>query len=411
MMPSKKSNRPTNLLTIQESQARRERPMTGFGLWRLGFRPFYLGGALLASVAMLLWLGILSGAWSLPETTLNPMTWHAHEMVFGFTLAIIAGFLLTASNNWTGILPAAGLRLAILFLLWSLARFFMIQGSILLAATADLAFAVLLAGFLFRVLWRARLWKNFTLLGLVILMAAFNVWFYVILLTDQSTSPLYPVELALLVVMQLLVVMGGRVIPNFTQNGVPGIAVWKPPFFVTATPLFTAFGIVGWFTLPPRLAFTGCLIGAGINLARWIGWQPWKTLKHPMVWVLQLGYVWIPVTLLLMGFESLGLVQRSMPVHALAVGAMGLIIAGMITRTAMGHTGRPIIASRLETGFFLLIAFSGLLRVAAASQQPGNSLSNLLLLASGMTWAIGFLAYAYRYAPWLWRPRIDGRPG
>lgn len=156
------------------------------------------------------------------------MTWHAHEMVFGFTLAIIAGFLLTASNNWTGILPAAGLRLAILFLLWSLARFFMIQGSILLAATADLAFAVLLAGFLFRVLWRARLWKNFTLLGLVILMAAFNVWFYVILLTDQSTSPLYPVELALLVVMQLLVVMGGRVIPNFTQNGVPGIAVWKP---------------------------------------------------------------------------------------------------------------------------------------------------------------------------------------
>ena len=143
MMPSKKSNRPTNLLTIQESQARRERPMTGFGLWRLGFRPFYLGCALLASVAMLLWLGILSGAWSLPERTLNPMTWHAHEMVFGFTLAIIAGFLLTASNNWTGILPAAGLPLAILFLLWSLARFFMIQGSILLAATADLAFAAL----------------------------------------------------------------------------------------------------------------------------------------------------------------------------------------------------------------------------------------------------------------------------
>lgn len=412
MTSVKKTTRPNNLLSIKESQARRERPMTGFGLWRLGFRPFYLGAALFSAAAILFWLSILFGNVTLSDLGINPIYWHAHEMVFGFALAVIAGFLLTASNNWTGILPAAGLPLAALFLLWALARLFILQGYIPLAAACDMAFTVLLAGLLFRVLWLARLWKNFTLLGLIVLMGAFNAWFYNIVLADQPINPLYPVELALLVIMQLLVIMGGRVIPNFTQNGVPGIAVWKPSFFVVATPLCTALGIVGWFTLPAHLSFVCCLIAASINLARWIGWKPWQTFRHPMVWVLQLGYLWIPVTLLAMGFESLGLVSRSMPVHALAVGAMGLIIAGMITRTAMGHTGRQIVASRIELAFFLLIALSGLLRVLAASPQLlSTTQTNALLLFSGVAWSLGFLTYAYRYASWLFRPRIDGRPG
>ncbi len=408
----KKPTRPSNLLTIKESQARRERPMTGFALWRLGFRPFYLGAALFSSAAVLLWLSFLSGTLSLPSSGNNQVFWHAHEMVFGFALAVIAGFLLTASNNWTGILPAAGRPLAFLFMLWAFARLFMILGDIKLAAASDIAFAVLLAGLLFRVLWLSKLWKNFSILGLVILMGAFNVWFYIITLTNQPVNPLYPVELALFAILELLVVMGGRVIPNFTQNGVMGIKVWKPQFFVIATPASTALAIVAWFILPPRLAFAFCLIGASINLLRWLGWKPWQTLKHPMVWVLQLGYLWIPVTLLAMGFEALGLVPRSLPVHALAMGAMGLIIAGMITRTAMGHTGRRIIASRFELAFFVLIAMSGLLRVIAALPQflPPEQVS-WLLFVSGSAWSLGFLTYIYRYAPWLARPRIDGHPG
>lgn len=406
-----KTTRPNNLLTIKESQARRERPMSGFGLWRLGFRPFYLGSALFSAAAILFWLGILSGHMAMPATSINPVFWHAHEMVFGFALAVIAGFLLTASNNWTGILPAAGMPLASVFLLWALARLFIIIGNLPLAAAADISFALLLVGLLFRVLWLAKLWKNFTLLGLVALMGIFNAWFYAMVLTDQPGNPLFPIELALLVVMQILVIMGGRVIPNFTQNGVPGITIWKPPFFVIATPVITAMAILAWLTLPPRLALVTCLVAAGVNFSRWVGWKPWKTLKHPMVWVLQLGYLWIPITLLTMGLDSVGIVLRSLPIHTLAVGAIGLIIAGMITRTAMGHTGRQISASRLELGFFLLIAISGLLRALAATQLWTPTQVSGLLLASGTAWSLGFLVYACRYAPWLFRPRIDGRPG
>ena len=337
-------------------------------------------------------------------------------MVFGFALAVIAGFLLTASNNWSGILPAAGLPLATLCLIWVLARMAMalslLHDQIVLAAMLDITFNALLATLLFRVLWLAKLWKNFSLLGIVTLLGALNAWFYITLLSDTPSNPLYPIEMALLAIIMLLVIMGGRVIPNFTQNAIRGISLWKPSFFNGATPITTLLGIIGWVTAPPRIAFVLCLIAAAINTARWVGWKPWKTFRHPMLCVLQLGYAWIPITLICMGLESFGLAPRSLPVHALATGAMGLIIAGMITRTAMGHTGRPIIASRIETTFFLLIGTSAITRVLASLPSiQADNWTNPLLITAGTTWALGFLMYAIRYAPWLWRPRIDGRPG
>lgn len=411
-----KSPRPSNLLSIQESQARKERPMTGFGLWRLGFRPFYLGAAAFSALAITLWLatlfGLLGSNAPLTAPSINPLYWHAHEMAFGFALAVIAGFLLTASNNWTGILPAAGLPLALLFALWATARLAMLGDSLLLAAACDTAFALLLSALLLRVLALAKLWKNFILLGMVALMGGLNGWFYTILLGDLPVNPLYPIELALLIILQLLVIMGGRVIPMFTQNGVAGVRVWRPQWLVWLTPLATALGIISWLTLPPRLASLLCVLAALVNLIRWIGWKPWQCLKQPMVWVLQLGYLWIPVTLFSLGLEALQVVPRSLPIHALAVGAMGLITAGMITRTAMGHTGRPILATASEHAMFVLIAISGVLRTLAAIpslQTP--TLTPILLLFSGSAWVIAFLVYLSRYSPWLFRPRLDGRPG
>ncbi len=407
-----KSPRPSNLLSIRESQARKERPMTGFGLWRLGFRPFYLGAAAFSALAMAFWLASLFGLWTSTAPSINPLYWHAHEMVFGFALAVIGGFLLTASNNWTGILPAAGLPLALLFALWAAARLAMLGNFLLLAAVCDTSFALLLSALLFRVLALAKLWKNFMLLGIVALMGGLNVWFYALLLQDLPGSPLTPIELALLLILQLLVIMGGRVIPMFTQNGVPGVRVWRPQPLVWLTPLATASGILGWLTLPPRLAFLMCMGAALVNLVRWLGWKPWHCLKQPMVWVLQLGYLWIPITFFSLGLEALGVVPRSLPIHALAVGAMGLIIAGMITRTAMGHTGRPILASVMERAMFVLFALSGLVRsLAAIPALQTPTLTPALLLLSGSTWIIAFLCYLSRYSPWLFRPRLDGRPG
>lgn len=413
MNTRQKTSRPTNLLSIQENQARKERPMTGFGLWRLGFRPFYLGAAFFSSTAILLWLGALWGYVSLPTfSTLNPIAWHAHEMVFGFALAVIAGFLLTASNNWTGILPAAGLPLATLFCLWGAARYLLAADDLLIAAWADLAFVALLVSLLFRVLYLARLWKNFPILGLVVLMGALNAWFYAIAILNLPINPLLPIELALLVILQLLVVMGGRVIPMFTQNGIPGISVWKPNCFIYLAPITSILAIFGWIVFPPHLAFLLCATASAVHFVRWLGWKPWRCLKKSMVWVLQLGYAWIPITFFFMGLHALDLVPRSVPMHALAVGAMGLIIAGMITRTAMGHTGRQIIATRVETAIFILIACSAIFRVMAAfpALLPPEA-TTALLLASGSLWVMAFLHYLMRYATWLFRPRLDGMPG
>lgn len=414
MTGTSKTRRPTNLLTIKESQARKERPMTGLGIWRLGFRPFYLGASLFSGAAIALWLGTLSGIYTFPVSpNLSPLTWHAHEMVFGFAFAVIAGFLLTATNNWTGMLPAAGQPLAALFCFWLMARIFLATGAVTVAAVFDLLFAGFLSLLLFRVLWLARLWKNFLILGLVILMGGLNVMFYARLLDGSAGGiTLYPVEVTLLVMMQLLVIMGGRVIPMFTQNGIPGISVWKPNVLTKLTPIATALGIIAWLIFPPRVATVLCVLAGLINLIRWVGWKPWLTLRFPMVWILQLGYLWIPITFLSMSLESLGISSRSLPVHALGAGALGLIIAGMITRTAMGHTGRMIMPSGIDRLFFYLIALAAITRVIAATPYIQGSPGYIVLLnISGVSWVIGFIAYLYQYTPWLFRSRIDGRPG
>ena len=409
-----KSSRPTNLLTIKESQARKERAVTGLGIWRLGFRPFYLGAALFSSLAIALWLGTLAGIYIFPDSPhLSPLVWHAHEMVFGFAFAVIAGFLLTAANNWTGMLPAAGQPLAALFCCWLMARILLAAGAVSVAAFFDLFFAGLLSLLLFRVLWLAKLWKNFLILALVVLIGALNAWFCARLIDGSAGgATLYPVEVALFAMMQLLVIMGGRVIPMFTQNGVPGISVWKPIVLAKLTPIASALGIIAWLVFPPRLATLFCVLACLINLIRWLGWKPWHTWRFPMVWVLQLGYFWIPTIFLFMSLESLGIASRSLPVHALGVGALGLIIAGMITRTALGHTGRMIIPSGFDKYFFYLVALAAVTRVIAATPSlQGSPAANPILLLSGTCWASGFIVYLYQYTPWLFRPRIDGRPG
>ena len=388
--------------------------MTGLGIWRLGFRPFYLGASLFSSLAIFLWLSTLAGIESFPNGQQpSPLLWHAHEMVFGFAFAVIAGFLLTAANNWTGMLPAAGQPLAALFCCWLMARIFLAAGAVSVAAVFDLLFAGLLSLLLFRVLWLAKLWKNFLILGLVFLIGALNAWFYARLIDGSAEgAALYTVEVALFAIMQLLVIMGGRVIPMFTQNGVPGISVWKPIMLAKLAPVTTAFGIIAWLMFPPRLATLFCVLACLINLIRWLGWKPWHTWRFPMVWILQLGYFWIPATFLFMSLELLGIAPRTLPVHALGVGALGLIVAGMITRTAQGHTGRMITPTGFDKCFFYLLALAAAARVIAATPSlQGSPAAYPILLLSGTCWASGFIVYLYQYTPWLFRPRIDGRPG
>lgn len=413
-MTQPRSNWPKNLLTISENQARFDRPMLGTGLWRLGFRPFYLGAAAMSILGVLAWVGVIFNLFSLPAGHHNmpTMYWHAHEMVFGFAFAVIAGFLLTAANNWTGHVPAAGRPLMLLFCTWLAGRILFLMAWYPAAALLDLLFALSLIGLILRVLCLARLWRNLPILGLVVLMGSLNALFYASLLDLYDGTLLAPIEGALLMMLQLLVVMGGRVIPMFSQNGVPGLKPWRPTILDKITPAMTFLAIVSWLVLPATLAFTACLVAGLTNLIRWLGWKPWRTLLHPMVWILQLGYAWIPVTLILLGCVRMDWVPHTLAIHALGTGALGMIVIGMITRTAMGHTGRMIKDSRIERLCFMLIGFSAVLRVAAALPLSMDSLliDSLISLAA-LTWSTAFGLYIFRYAPWLLRPRIDGKPG
>lgn len=409
-MNSTQAKRPTNLLNIGESQTKFDKPMTGIGIWRLGFRPFYLGGALFTIFAMFMWLGVITNTLALPpsDSGLAPLLWHAHEMIFGFALAIIAGFLLTASNNWTGHVPAAGLPLATLFGFWAFARVSFTLGHIIIAGVFDLLFVALLSIMVLRVFWLAKIWKNLPILMIVVGLGSLNLLFYGSYLGWFQVNSLFPMELALLLIMQLLVVMGGRVIPMFTKNGILGLKITEWPPVVRSVASISFIAILSWIWMPPTIAASLCFLASIMIAIRFMGWKPWRTLKTPMVWILQLGYIWLAITFSLLALERLDIVVRSLPIHALGVGAMGAIMIGMITRTAMGHTGRQIRPSWFELTSFLLLAISGVSRALAIYANDGQ---NLLLFTAGMCWACAFVIYLVRYTPWLMRPRLDGKPG
>jgi len=204
--------------------------------------------------------------------------------------------------------------------------------------------------------------------------------------------------------------MGGRVIPMFTHNGVPGANATRRPLVekaalgsVLALLATDAVSLNGW---PLSLvAIVACVAHAW----RWALWQPWKTLRVPLVWVLHLAYLWVPVHLLLRAFGELGLVTPSLATHALTVGAVGGLIIGMMTRTARGHTARPLRADRWDTACYVLVSLAALVRVGLPLVAPAQTLP--AVLASAALWSAGFGLYALRYWPVLSRPRLDGKPG
>jgi len=225
-----------------------------------------------------------------------------------------------------------------------------------------------------------------------------------------QTSAWLGLQTALDIVLFIVAVMAGRVVPMFTNNGVAGAAATRNAIVekvalgsVIGLLVSDAMGLKGWPLVV--VAAIGCVAHAW----RWVFWQPWKVLRVPLVWVLHLAYAWIPLHLLLRTLGEMGLVNPSLAIHALTVGAVGGLIIGMMTRTAKGHTGRPLRADRFETACYLLVASSAVVRVFVPLGVPGQTVH--AVLGSAVLWSVGFGLYAVRYWPILSRPRIDGRPG
>ncbi|HEY0845414.1 MAG TPA: NnrS family protein [Noviherbaspirillum sp.] len=377
-------------------------------LFRLGFRPFYLLAAAFAAVSVPLWIARYFGyAQALARVDLN---WHMHEMVFGFAVAVIVGFLFTAGRNWTGLWTPRRGHLAALAGVWLAGRLAMLFAPPLLAALVDLAFLPLAAYPMYRVLQRAGNKRNMFLVGLLSVLTLINAVFHASVVGWIAIGSITPMYAAILVVVMIESVIGGRVIPGFTANALPGI---KPVINEKRDRIslaLTAIAAITWVALPPSLFVASLAFAAACaQITRIVGWKPHVTLSTPLLWILHLSYAWIPVGFLLLALATLGVVTTSAAFHALAVGSMAGLIIGMITRTALGHTGRPLAAGRSEFLMYVLIQAGAVARVIAATGSP--DLRTAMLLLTAASWSAAFILYVLVYAPYLARPRIDGREG
>jgi uncharacterized protein involved in response to NO len=393
------------LLAIDEPP---QAPAHKFALFALGFRPFYLLASAFAALSIALWALQFSGA--LPHAYLAGPLWHAHEMLFGFTLAVIVGFLFTAGRNWTDRPTPTGWKLATLAALWIAARVLVLTPYAIAAAVANVAFPLAAAIGLAIPFVQARNRRNYFFVALLVLLAVTDTFIHLSQLGVLEAPPWIGVQLALDVVLFILAVMGGRVIPMFTNNGVPGARAAKKPLVekaalgsLLALVAADALRLEGWPLAVVALA------ACAAHASRWWLWQPWKTLRVPLVWVLHAAYLWVPIHLLLRACATLGWLAPSLATHALTVGAVGGLVIGMMTRTARGHTGRLLRADRYETACYLLVLLAALVRVGVPLIAPALLLQ--AVLCSAALWSAGFALYAIRYWPVLSRPRIDGRPG
>lgn len=398
------------LLTIDEPETSDSRGLwkADHPLWRLGFRPFYLLAAGFSAIAVPLWiaryLGMLSG-WQ--QIGLN---WHMHEMVFGMALAIIVGFLYTAGRNWTGLWTPRNSHLAALAALWLAGRIAMLSAPPILAAAIDVLFLPFAAWPLYRVLKQSGNKRNLFLVGLLGMLTLANGAFHGAVLGWINMSAILPIQTAILVIVVIESVIGARVIPMFTTNGAPGT---KPVVHARRDNIalgLTVAGSLAWvFGLPaPMVAALTFAAGCAV-LLRVAGWQPHRTLRVPLLWVLHLSYGWIGIGFILLSLAALHLVPVSAAFHALTVGSMAGLIIGMITRTALGHTGRLLKAGNAEIAMYSLIQLGAVTRVWAAFGAA--DIQQVLLIAAAICWSAAFLVYVVKYAPYLSRPRIDGREG
>lgn len=378
---------------------------------RDAFRPFYLGGSLLAAVAVPLWLGMWYHQSFTPS--LPSLFWHAHEMVFGFAAAIIIGFLFTAARNWTGLALPDGVPLAILVTLWLAGRvgMFFFYGTA--AAIVDSLLLPIVAGVLAFKFIRARSYASIPLVGVLSALSIANIAFHAGLLQVVNIAPLAAIEFGLMMVVLIEMIVGGRIVPAFTASAIPGVRQRRSAWLNRAAIILAAAAFASDAFRAPVWAIASLSILAGAFAAvQAIGWNPLASRSRPILWILHSAYAFIPLGLILLGaswlgqagldLTWLGMVPRSAAIHALAVGSMGGLIIGMITRTALGHSGRPVRAGRWEIICYSLVLLAAALRVTA-SLAPGVSVA--CMLGAGTAWSAAFLLYTFTYAPILCRAR------
>ena len=375
---------------------------------RLAFRPFYLGAALLAALLVPLWVAVFLGATSWVPTP-PALLWHAHEMLFGFAIAVIVGFLMTAGKTWTGLATPRGPALGFLILLWLSARVASLVAPYAVFAVLDLALLPIVGLIFLRLLIRSKNWRNVPLALILLLLSLVNLTFHLSANAVIDLAPMRSLYAGLGFIVMIECVMAGRVVPFFTATAL-SIKIEPVVWLERSTLAATAIGLVLWVAdLHSGLAAAALALASVLNLSRQLRWHPLATLGRPIVWILHFSYLWLTLGLALLAMAELGWLTASLGVHALAVGATGGLIIGMMTRTSRGHTGRPLQVDALETAAYLLIMLAAALRVLLPMLMP--AWYTYALIASASAWTAAFLIFMWRYTPWLVTARRDGKDG
>lgn len=382
-------------------------------LWRLGFRPFFLGGAVFALIAVAAWAAVLLGVLPAWQPLGGWLAWHRHEMLFGFAAAIIAGFLLTAVQTWTGRPGVSGKPLMVLSLVWLAARIGWLVGAPLwLVTVLELTFMPALAFFIGRSLWQVRQKRNYPIIVVLSLLTLADALVMAGIWTGNDAWQRGGALGALWLVAALMGLIGGRVIPFFTQRGLGRTAQvpawnWLDNSLLGGTLLAAVLSAVG-FGLTPHplvgLLFAALAVGHLIRLWRWYDKDYWGV---PLLWSLHLAYLWMtlaPAGMALWNFSPT--FNVSLAIHALTVGGVGGLILAMIARVSLGHTGRPLQPPKVMSWAFALLNLGVVARVALVIWWPLEGLS-----IAATCWVAAFLLFAWHYGPMFWKPRLDGQPG
>lgn len=381
-------------------------------LWRLAFRAGFLLAAAFAVAAMARWSGwmLWPADW---DYRMAPNWWHAHEMVFGFAMPVVAGFLLTAVATWTGIAGTRGGRLQLLFGLWLVARLllWLAPGQLALAWAAEMLFLLLLTYELTRRVWARRQWRNMlfppVLLALALMDTA-SFW--------QADDPVSTTRLhygAVWMVTVFIVIIGGRVTPMFTGNRLGFKIPPQPPWLDYLSIGITALiglvtALLPWEQSGPWLQPL-CLAGCVIHLYRLGHWRGWKTIREPLLWSMHLSYLCIPLAMLGLALAGDDPVANKNLIHLLAVGTVGGMILAMMSRVSLGHTGRPLEVPGYLAWAFALVIIAAVIR--ALLPMVGVELTPWAWRISALLWMIAFTCFLYRYWSVLTQPRVDGKPG
>jgi len=370
-----------------------------------GFRPFFLLAALWAALAVPVWLAAYEHGYAVGGA-LPAVVWHAHEMIYGFGLAAVTGFLLTAIPNWTGRLPLRGARLALLAALWLAGRIALLLSGTIgagAAAVVDLAFAAVLAAVVAREVATARSFHNLPVVVILIVLFAGNLLVHLHALDVAYTAALGN-RIGVATLLLLIALIGGRLVPSFTRNW---LAKMRPDerapvahsILDWACLAIAAAGIVAWAAAPDTLAASVLALAAGVALAvRLARWRGFATMQEPLVFVLHAGYGWLALGLLLAGLNGFfDWLPAGAALHALTVGAIGTMTLAVMTRASLGHGGRPLTAGAGTLAIYLLVSLAAVLRVLS----PLSAQTLIVTALAGLAWAAAFALFALLYGPLL----------